>query len=426
MKSFCVFCAVVLSCLWVSNGTAAEFVFSGQFKDGSSRSDYHSFALTDDSEVFVQVNSTCDLSDFYLGIDDDDSGFFTDTFGRSSPENDVSYGTYPLAGGKSYRVWVQCTGHNQEDYTITVTHLKYSLDAPSYSESSYVSKDIEPNNNKSTASIVGSVGAYRWIEGHLGFMFDTHESYNNDTRDGLDYFTAELEAGEYRLSVDSLGQNLLKHAPYVPSLRISDKNGFNVVFLEDLTEEGVEYEFYVKDPGTYFFSVVSSSVVTQYTDKPYGGYYISLRSYTCDAQLDNLDVEDSVCGLSATISAYIVNSCSSSLRYEPLKYEVVVSGPAYTSKMTYIEDDMYLSPGTKRIFNEEWEIQENLFTGKYRVCLGIYVKNPRFTGERWQEEWLMLDRDCKRNYVLCNKKISINSIMFLLNATRERTKSSLR
>jgi hypothetical protein len=409
---------LVLFCICIFFGfavsaNAEEMTFSGQFTQGTAFSQYHYFTLSKDSSVQVKMNSSCNVNHILLGIDDDNSGFFDSTVVQTNPENSTLYGVFPLAGGPvsdgnyRYRVWLECPDHNEESYDLTVVYNEYLMYSPLDED-----KDQEPNNNQSTAVYVGETetASNKWIiAGHLGFLFDTHEVYNNSTRDGLDYFNFHLPVGIYTLHAQRVGDTLVKHAPDVPLMRISNAENSETLLSGALTE-GASYEFKIQQGGAYSLGIASNAVVSSYSDMPYGGYWLDITSNKCDVNLENMRVEDNVCGNKEVISATLKNNCLDSKWYSALSILTTVTGPAYNYEKKYYQYDFSILPGKGiTLVGADWTIPEDVYSGQYTSCIEV-----RKNLDGLETGWTTIDKICTQNGVMCNKNVGQAGMLFLL------------
>ncbi|MDH3327913.1 MAG: hypothetical protein OEM01_01635 [Desulfobulbaceae bacterium] len=426
MKNACVLCictivSLISSAAFSDDSTplvSGEYNFSGQFTAGSSNSEYHEFTLTTNSTVAMSMSSTCDVANLYLAGDVDKDGTFDKTMGQPNPENSIWYGSYPLAGPSSlqpnnhrYRVWLSCPGHNEESYNITISYTEYNPDLPYGDTYLNISQDSEPNNNKSTATEISSQGnIWPSFSGHLGFFFDITEPYNNDFRDGLDYYEVELAPGSYTLHVIAIGQELLEYyPPYAPTVSLRNESG-SVTVLSENAVPGTDYGFGIQTAGTYYVSVVSSKIKSAYTDMPYGAYKLVIEPHICtNLELGNVQVEDNVCGNTETISTTLKNPCTSEAFNDDLKVILKVKGPSYSYEKTAPLGIVNILPNKSITLSHNWFIPKEEFTGIYTSCIEVQKSaNSEVIGET-----------CAKSYVLC-KPVSRAHLMLLLRARKSK------
>ncbi len=196
MNFFCFLGVFFLSLLTVPPGAvlAEELSFSGQFVPGQSYSTKHYFTLQEDSAVEIRMNSSCNVTNFHVQPDVDDSIAFAYGFTQNSPDTSTWHGIYPLAGGGlRYRVFLSCGANKGEDYNITVR----------YDGANDHNKDKEPNNEKEEANI-----HHLQINGHLGYYYDGIGT--KVYRDTTDYFKVEMPAGRYFIETRRLDETLTK------------------------------------------------------------------------------------------------------------------------------------------------------------------------------------------------------------------------
>lgn len=424
MKNTCVLCictivSLISSAAYSADSTdpmSGEYNFSGQFTAGGSYSEYHSFSLKYDSVIQIMMNASCNVSNLYLGIDIEDSGYFTETMGQSDPENNIMYGNYPLAGyflggdtHYKYKVWLQGSSCQAGDnYNIIVKYTEYDPEFAWGDTFVKADKDTEPNNNKTTAYEFNMGNYTKGLSGHLGFFWDLKEPYSNSYRDGLDYFKTELARGSYTLHVMDVDQKLLQHDPYVPIVSIRDETGF-ITILSETVDKGATYEFYIPTLDTYYISVVSDKVVSEYTDMAYGGYVLAIEPHLCTVglELGTVQVEDNVCGNTETISTTLKNPCTSDTFNDDLNVIFKVTGPSYLYEKTAPYGTVNILPGKSVTVSHDWFIPEKEYTGTYTSCIGIQKSaNGEIIGEA-----------CGKSNVLC-KNLSRAHLMLLLRARK--------